>query len=102
MNAEQHPSRHHSNWRLDFETQRGLIIELWDACFVPLVHRTHFFILYKGDPSDFLYLEVELRRLTILKDTFSEGSNVKSRQAPTPAARYSFLSQEHTNTHSHI
>lgn len=79
--------RTQSNWRLDFETQRGVIIELWDACFVPLVHRAHFFLLYKGDPSDFLYLEVELRRLTILKDTFSEGSNLKVRQALTPAAR---------------
>lgn len=86
--------RTHSNWRLDFETQRGLIIELWDACFVPLVHRAHFFLLYKGDPSDFLYLEVELRRLTILKDTFSEGSNLKVRQALTPAASMKVLKRE--------
>ncbi|KAL6295618.1 hypothetical protein ACE6H2_003760 [Prunus campanulata] len=86
--------RTHSNWRLDFETQRGLIFELWDACFVPLVHRAHFFLLYKGDPSDFLYLEVELRRLTILKDTFSEGSNLKVRQALTPAASMKVLKRE--------
>ncbi|CAN6682771.1 unnamed protein product [Malus baccata var. baccata] len=93
-NRAEHPLRTPSNWRLDFETQRGLIIELWEACFVPLVHRTHFFILYKGDPSDFLYLEVELRRLTILKDTFSEGSNLKSRQAPTPAGSMKALKRE--------
>lgn len=79
--------RNNSDWRSEFERQRGLIIELWDACYVPLVHRTHFFLLYKGDPSDFLYLEVELRRMTILKDTFSDGSTVKDRQAPTPASR---------------
>lgn len=79
--------RNNSDWRSEFERQRGLIIELWDACYVPLVHRTHFFLLYKGDPSDFLYLEVELRRMTILKDTFSNGSTVKDGQAPTPASR---------------
>ncbi|CAN6539289.1 unnamed protein product [Malus baccata var. baccata] len=83
-----------ANERKEDKYERGLIIELWEACFVPLVHRTHFFILYKGDPSDFLYLEVELRRLTILKDTFSEGSNLKSRQAPTPAGSMKALKRE--------
>ncbi|PRQ27143.1 putative plus-end-directed kinesin ATPase [Rosa chinensis] len=89
--------RNNSDWRSEFERQRGLIIELWDACYVPLVHRSHFFLLYKGDPSDFLYLEVELRRMTALKETFSDGSNrstVSDRQALTPASSMKALKKE--------
>ncbi|KAH9758942.1 kinesin-like protein KIN-7I [Citrus sinensis] len=55
------------NWPAEFERQRKEIIELWDACYVPLVHRTYFFLLFKGDPSDSVYMEVELRRLSFLK-----------------------------------
>ncbi|KAM1062708.1 hypothetical protein ACFX11_027306 [Malus domestica] len=40
---------------------------------VSLVHRTYFFLLFKGDPSDSIYMEVEVRRLSFLKDTFSRG-----------------------------
>ncbi|CAL5332194.1 unnamed protein product [Camellia sinensis] len=65
-----------SNWPLEFETRRREIIELWDACNVPLTHRTHFFLLFKGDPSDSVYLEVELRRLSYLKSTLSHGTKV--------------------------
>ncbi|XP_004293191.1 PREDICTED: kinesin-like protein NACK2 [Fragaria vesca subsp. vesca] len=89
--------RNNSDWRSEFERQRELIIELWDACYVPLVHRSHFFLLYKGDPSDFLYLEVELRRLTALRDTFSDGSNrssVSDRHALTPASSLKALKKE--------
>ncbi|KAL1220680.1 Kinesin-like protein KIN-7I [Cardamine amara subsp. amara] len=55
----------------DFERQQRQIIELWGVCNVPLVHRTYFFLLFKGDPSDYVYMEVELRRLTFLNQTIS-------------------------------
>ncbi|XP_031287248.1 kinesin-like protein KIN-7E isoform X2 [Pistacia vera] len=56
-----------STWPAEFESRRKEIIELWNACNVPLVHRTYFYLLFKGDPSDSVYMEVELRRLSFLK-----------------------------------
>ncbi|KAF3534531.1 hypothetical protein DY000_02038138 [Brassica cretica] len=78
--AMQHHSRHESeteaektkperDTKAEFERQQSQIIELWGVCNVPLVHRTYFFLLFKGDPSDFVYMEVELRRLSFLKDS---------------------------------
>ncbi|KAM7518199.1 hypothetical protein LguiB_017161 [Lonicera macranthoides] len=66
---EEGEEKEESNWALEFEKQRREIVELWDACNVPLVHRTYFFLLFKGDPSDSVYLEVELRRLSFLKQS---------------------------------
>ncbi|KAL2460061.1 ATP binding microtubule motor family protein [Abeliophyllum distichum] len=63
-----------SDWSLKFEKLRKLIIELWQACNVPLVHRTYFFLLFKGDFTDSIYIEVEHRRLSFLKETFSNGN----------------------------
>uniref|UniRef100_A0A803LPF0 Kinesin-like protein n=1 Tax=Chenopodium quinoa TaxID=63459 RepID=A0A803LPF0_CHEQI len=59
------------DWNLQFEKLQKAIVELWKICNVSLVHRTYFFLLFKGDPTDSIYLEVELRRLTFLKDTLS-------------------------------
>ncbi|KAM7520108.1 hypothetical protein LguiB_019070 [Lonicera macranthoides] len=64
-----------SNWHLEFKGLQREIIELWHACSIPLVHRTYFFLLFKGDPTDSIYMEVELRRLLFLQDTFSQGSH---------------------------
>jgi centromeric protein E len=69
MVALQSPSR----WPLEFEKRQQEIIELWHACNASLVHRTYFFLLFKGDPADAIYMEVELRRLSFLKDTYSNG-----------------------------
>ncbi|EOA18236.1 hypothetical protein CARUB_v10006728mg [Capsella rubella] len=55
--------------KAEFKRQQSQIMELWELCNVPLVHRTYFFLLFKGDPSDFVYMEVELRRLSFLKDS---------------------------------
>ncbi|OMO87468.1 hypothetical protein CCACVL1_09009 [Corchorus capsularis] len=63
------------SWPVEFEKQRRQIIELWDACNVPLIHRTYFILLFKGDPSDSLYMEVEIRRLSFLKNSMSFGTN---------------------------
>ncbi|KAK9082223.1 hypothetical protein Syun_031315 [Stephania yunnanensis] len=62
------------NWPLEFRKQQKDIIALWHACNVSLVHRTYFFLLFKGDPADSIYLEVELRRLSFLKEAFAKGS----------------------------
>ncbi|KAH0902135.1 hypothetical protein HID58_041638 [Brassica napus] len=81
--AMQHHSRHESDTetektkperdtKAEFERQQSQIIPKgggWVGCNVPLVHRTYFFLLFKGDPSDFVHMEVELRRLSFLKDS---------------------------------
>ncbi|XP_062222616.1 kinesin-like protein KIN-7C [Phragmites australis] len=63
-----------SRWPLEFEKKQQEIIELWHACSISLVHRTYFFLLFKGDQADSIYMEVELRRLSFLRETYSRGS----------------------------
>ncbi|KAJ0009826.1 hypothetical protein Pint_34806 [Pistacia integerrima] len=63
-----------NDWPLVFERQQRAIFELWQSCNVSLIHRTYFFLLFKGDPSDSVYMEVEHRRLSFLKETFSQGN----------------------------
>ncbi|KAJ8764335.1 hypothetical protein K2173_006075 [Erythroxylum novogranatense] len=62
-------------WSSEFKRIQREIIELWDACNVSLIHRTYFFLLFKGVPADSFYMEVELRRLSFLKETFSQGKH---------------------------
>ncbi|CAI0547815.1 unnamed protein product [Linum tenue] len=59
-------------WHVTFREQRQQIIELWDICYVPIIHRTQFYLLFKGDPADEMYMEVELRRLTWLQQHLAE------------------------------
>ncbi|XP_057966111.1 kinesin-like protein KIN-7F [Malania oleifera] len=83
------------DWPLEFERQRSTIIELWQTCNVSLVHRTYFFVLFKGDPADSIYMEVELRRLSFLKEMFSRGNQaVENDQTPTPASSMRALRRE--------
>ncbi|MED6181353.1 hypothetical protein PIB30_018686 [Stylosanthes scabra] len=63
------------DWPSEFKRLQREIVELWDACYVSLVHRTYFFLLFNGDPSDSIYMEVEHRRLSYLKQTFSQGKH---------------------------
>lgn len=80
------------NWSLEFERQQKMILDLWQTCYVSLVHRTYFFLLFKGDPSDSIYIEVEVRRLSFLKETYSRGNQaVEDGQTLTLASRF-FLS----------
>ncbi|CAL5328113.1 unnamed protein product [Camellia sinensis] len=72
--ADNPRSKSLSNWPSEFKTLQKEIIELSDVCNVSLVHRTYFFLLFKGDPTDSIYVEVELRRLSFFKDMFSRGS----------------------------
>ncbi|KAL0333013.1 UNVERIFIED_CONTAM: Kinesin-like protein KIN-7H [Sesamum calycinum] len=62
-----------SSWPVEFKRLQQEIIELWHACNVSLVHRTYFVMLFRGDPSDAIYLEVELRRMKFLNGKFSRG-----------------------------
>ena len=61
------------NWPTEFKRLQKEIIELWEACSVSLAHRTYFYLLFQGDPTDAIYMEVEMRRMIFLKDTFSRG-----------------------------
>nr|KJB14919.1 hypothetical protein B456_002G148900 [Gossypium raimondii] len=75
------------HWPQEFERLQRAILELWQACNVSLVHRTYFFLLFKGDPADSIYMEefpvtwqLDLGpralpvSLTFLKESFSEGN----------------------------
>lgn len=70
----------HSEWETEFKIKQRRIIKLWHTCNVPLQHRTYFFLLFKGDPSDAVYMEVELRRLSFLKGmSISQSLELASR-----------------------
>lgn len=78
-----------SAWPSEFKRLQGEIIELWHACNVSLVHRTYFFLLFTGDPKDYIYMEVEHRRLSFLKNVFAHGNQtVEAGRVLTPASRY--------------
>lgn len=63
------------SWQLVFEEQRKQIVMLWHLCHVSIVHRTQFYFLFKGEPSDQIYMEVELRRLTWLEQHLADLGN---------------------------
>ncbi|XP_071731514.1 kinesin-like protein KIN-7C [Rutidosis leptorrhynchoides] len=67
-----------NDWFIVFEKQRREIIELWHKCDTPLIHRTYFFLLFKGDQSDSVYMEVELRRLSFLKSAPSCDTSARA------------------------
>ncbi|KAL5698514.1 Kinesin-like protein nack2 [Ranunculus cassubicifolius] len=63
------------SWNLLFLEQRKQIIMLWHLCHVSIVHRSQFFLLFRGDPDDQMYMEVELRRLVWLEQQLAEVGN---------------------------
>ncbi|CAI9266908.1 unnamed protein product [Lactuca saligna] len=67
-----------NDWELLFEEQRRKIIKLWDECNIPLIHRTYFFLLIQGDPSDSIYIEIELRRLSFLQKAVDHASSTRA------------------------
>lgn len=75
-------------WTLQFKKQQKEIVELWQTCSVSLFHRTYFFLLFRGDPTDSIYMEVELRRLSFLKGNQTE----KGGQTVTLTSRFSLFS----------
>ncbi|PNX73522.1 kinesin-related protein 4-like, partial [Trifolium pratense] len=77
-----------SDWPSKFNRLQKEIVELWDACNISLVHRTYFFLLFKGDPLDSIYMEVEHRRLSYLKQTFLQGNKtLEDGRTLTPETR---------------
>ncbi|KAF8114310.1 hypothetical protein N665_0039s0074 [Sinapis alba] len=62
-------------WHITFIDERQQIIELWHVCHVSIIHRTQFYLLFKGDQVDQIYMEVELRRLTWLEQHLAEVGN---------------------------
>ncbi|KAM7524093.1 hypothetical protein LguiA_013995 [Lonicera macranthoides] len=87
-------AKYHSDWSSEFKRLQREIIELWEVCNVPLAHRAYFFLLFKGDPTDSIYMEVERRRLSFLKDSFSRGKAVQDGQTLTPASSLKALRRE--------
>ncbi|KAK8607475.1 hypothetical protein V6N13_053210 [Hibiscus sabdariffa] len=84
-----------SAWPSEFKRLQREIIELWHACNVSLVHRTYFFLLFKGDPKDYIYTEVEHRRLSFLKNAFTNGNQmVENGQVLTYASSKKALRRE--------
>ncbi|KAL8492466.1 hypothetical protein ACS0TY_023878 [Phlomoides rotata] len=84
-NAPELPEESPASWHLTFKEQRQQIIELWDICHVSIIHRTQFYLLFKGEPSDQIYVEVELRRLTWLQQHLNEIGNASPSPSPSPA-----------------
>ncbi|XP_068641151.1 kinesin-like protein NACK1 [Aristolochia californica] len=64
-----------ASWLSMFQEQRQQIFMLWDVCHVSIIHRTQFYLLFKGDPADQIYMEVELRRLNWLQQHLAELGN---------------------------
>ncbi|ESQ45398.1 hypothetical protein EUTSA_v10010086mg [Eutrema salsugineum] len=62
------------NWPTEFKRLEMEIIELWHACNVSMAHRSYFFLLFRGDQKDCLYMEVELRRLKYIRETFTHNN----------------------------
>ncbi|KAL3840257.1 hypothetical protein ACJIZ3_024848 [Penstemon smallii] len=83
-----------SEWDSEFEKKKREIIELWNGCNIPLVHRTYFFLLFKGDPSDVLYLDVELRRLSFINNALHGAIVLKDDQSFTQASSAKALNRE--------
>lgn len=82
-----------ADWPQEFARQQKSILELWQECNVSLIHRTYFFLLFRGDPMDSIYMEVEVRRLSFLKETFSKGNPaIQDGHTLTSGSRFGFLS----------
>lgn len=84
-----------SDWPLEFGRLQKMIIGLWQTCNISLIHRTYFFLLFKGDCTDSIYIEVEVRRLSFLKEILSNGNSaVQGGQTITLASSVKTLRRE--------
>nr|AMS24222.1 kinesin 7-IIa protein [Marsilea vestita] len=86
-------------WKSEFQTKQKQIFELWDICYVSIIHRSQFYLLFRGDPADAIYIEVELRRLTWLKDNQcvtnkSPVAFLRGEQLSSPASSLRALKRE--------
>ncbi|XP_039855661.1 kinesin-like protein KIN-7H isoform X2 [Panicum virgatum] len=83
-----------SHLTVDFEKKQQQIIELWHECNVSIVHRTYFFLLFRGDPADNIYMEVEYRRLSFIKSSFSAEPVAQRELNPAIASSLKNLRRE--------
>lgn len=73
----QHDLHDTSPWSADVKRLQREIIDLWNSCNILLEHRTYFFLVFfKDDQADTIYMEVERRRLSYIKDAFSRGNTI--------------------------
>ncbi|PUZ52568.1 hypothetical protein GQ55_6G281400 [Panicum hallii var. hallii] len=79
---------------VDFEKKQQQIIELWHECNVSIVHRTYFFLLFRGDPADNIYMEVEHRRLSFIKSSFTAEPMAQGELNPAIASSLKNLRRE--------
>ncbi|XP_010547437.1 PREDICTED: kinesin-like protein KIN-7H isoform X2 [Tarenaya hassleriana] len=83
------------NWEMEFKKMQREIIELWHMCNVSMGHRTYFFLLFRGDEKDCLYMEVELRRLSHISESFHHGSKaVEQGRTLSPTSSMRALNRE--------
>ena len=66
------------NWQLLFQKERMQIAQLWDLCYVSIIHRSQFYLMFNGDPADQVYMEVELRRLAWLQEHFDAETTARN------------------------
>ncbi|KAK6127718.1 hypothetical protein DH2020_038558 [Rehmannia glutinosa] len=87
MNVPEIQEESPASWHVAFREQRQQIIELWDVCHVSIIHRTQFYLLFKGDTADQIYMEVELRRLAWLQQHLVEIGNASPAPSQSTEAR---------------
>ncbi|KAL5228977.1 hypothetical protein ABZP36_017242 [Zizania latifolia] len=73
------------SWDILFKEQMQHIIQLWDLCHVSIIHRTQFYLLFRGDRADQIYIEVEVRRLAWLQQHFAEVGDASPPAGDDPA-----------------
>ncbi|CAD6338019.1 unnamed protein product [Miscanthus lutarioriparius] len=73
------------SWDRIFKEQMQCIIHLWDQCHVSIIHRTQFYLLFRGDKADQIYIEVEVRRLVWLQQHFAEVGDASPGAVDDPA-----------------
>ncbi|KAI5055753.1 hypothetical protein GOP47_0029274 [Adiantum capillus-veneris] len=87
-----------NRWESEFHLKRKQIFELWDTCHVSLLHRSQFYLLFRGDPADAMYVEVELRRLMWLrthhKKPNSRSGLLRDEQMASPGLSMRTLKRE--------
>uniref|UniRef100_A0ACD5ZNR4 Uncharacterized protein n=1 Tax=Avena sativa TaxID=4498 RepID=A0ACD5ZNR4_AVESA len=88
-----------SRWPTDFARMQQEIIELWQECNVSLVHRTYFFLLFKGDAADSVYMEVEHRRLSFILSSFGGVAAAEGEANPAIATSLKSLKRERDMLH---
>ncbi|MCO5591245.1 hypothetical protein L7F22_045226 [Adiantum nelumboides] len=93
-------------WKSEFSEKRKQIFQLWDACHVSIIHRSQFYLLFRGDPADAIYIEVELRRLNWLKEhqgmSNSNKSHLRGDQFSSPASCMRAVRRERESIVKHL